>query len=118
MVSYVGQTTLNEGIFIEPVSLLCEKAALPGAWSSLMANSQCAPSLYGVKSEFMIRAVDLTEALANLNYLIRLDSGDPGRVRSYVGLAEESLHALEDLFRSAAWEEDRLRAESARKRAA
>lgn len=69
-----------------------------------MTNLEYISHPCAVDSEFVIKALDITEALANLTYLISLDSGDPDKVRSYAGLVEERLHALEDLFRSAAWD--------------
>ena len=69
-----------------------------------MANHPHAPHPRGINVEFMSKAVDITEALTNLTYLICLDSGDPRKVRSYAMLAEERLRALGDLFRSARWE--------------
>ncbi len=68
-----------------------------------MTNSEHAVRTHWANHEFIARAGNITEALANLNYLIELDSGDAGKVRSYAHLAEERLHALEDLLRSARW---------------
>lgn len=49
---------------------------------------------YRVPSDFVSRAIDVTEALACLNYLIVMDAEDPGRVRMYAVHAEEQSRAL------------------------
>jgi enoyl-[acyl-carrier-protein] reductase (NADH) len=57
---------------------------------------------YTVDKEFLIQAADICEALTNLTYLIRMDSGEPGRVQSYVEMAEERTHALGTLLHAIA----------------
>lgn len=57
-----------------------------------------------IDREFLTKAVNITEVLANLIYLIHLDSGDRAKVIAYSALAEERLHALGDLLRTAWWE--------------
>jgi hypothetical protein len=53
---------------------------------------------YVVDEQFLIQAADICEALTNLTYLIRVDSNEPGRVQSYVEMAEERTHALGSLL--------------------
>ena len=57
---------------------------------------------YTVDKEFLIQAADICEALTNLTYLIRMDSGEPGRVQSYVEMVEERTHALGSLLHAVA----------------
>jgi hypothetical protein len=57
---------------------------------------------YTVDEQFLIQAADICEALTNLNYLIRMDSGEPRRVQLYVEMAEERTHALGALLHSIA----------------
>ena len=42
------------------------------------------------------------EAISNLNYLVRINSGDSQQVRNYSGLIEEQLSALADDIASVA----------------
>ena len=60
---------------------------------------------YTVDKEFLIQAADICEALTNLTYLIRMDSGEPGRVQSYVEMVEERTRALGSLLQAIAGED-------------
>jgi hypothetical protein len=71
---------------------------------SLMVCEDVCPT-YTVDKEFLIQAADICEALTNLTYLIRMDSGEPGRVQSYVEMVEERTHALGSLLHAIAGED-------------
>ncbi len=57
---------------------------------------------YKVDEDFMLEAVDICEALTNLAYLIRMDSGEPGKVEMYAEMAEDRTRALGMLLHSIA----------------
>ena len=57
---------------------------------------------YVVDEQFLIQAGDICEALTNLTYLIRMDSGEQRRVQSYVEMVEERTHALGSLLKTLA----------------
>jgi hypothetical protein len=59
---------------------------------------------YEVDDQFLMRAADISEALTNLAYLIRVDAEDPAKVRTYVSVAEERLRALGHLLHCVARE--------------
>lgn len=62
------------------------------------------PRSYKVDDAFLMRAADVSEALTNLAYLMRVDANDPERVRMYVSMAEERLRTLGRLLHSVAEE--------------
>jgi len=49
---------------------------------------------YRVPDDSVSHAIDITEALASLNYLIGLDAENPRLVRMYANQAEERVRAL------------------------
>jgi hypothetical protein len=55
---------------------------------------------YRGNDELVLHAVNLSETLSNLAYLIGIDADQPERVRLYAEEVEERLRALASLLRS------------------
>ena len=49
---------------------------------------------------FLVDALNMIEALGNLNHLLREDAGDADAVHSYLSQADDILHRLTALVRS------------------
>jgi hypothetical protein len=63
-------------------------------------DSMDAPHRLWVDRKMLDQAVDIAEALANLNYLICVESEKPALVRWYSDQADEQIQKLGDLLRS------------------
>lgn len=58
------------------------------------------PHAYWVDAQVMEKIANITETLANLNYLIHLEADKPRLVRSYSNQADERLRTLGKLLHS------------------
>ena len=59
---------------------------------------------YRGNDELVLHAVNISETLSNLAYLIGIDADQPERVRLYAEQVEERLRALGSLLRSTGYE--------------
>jgi hypothetical protein len=62
--------------------------------------SEDVPRAYWVDAQVIEKITNITETLANLNYLIHLEADNPRVVRSYSSQADERLRTLGKLLHS------------------
>ncbi len=65
-----------------------------------MVEIEDQPRRYVVDEDLLDRAVNITETLTNLLYLVRMTASDPEEVGYHAAKAEEILQSLGDLLKS------------------